>query len=168
MKYHNLHQAARKIVAEEGVGQVSSVRLQFTCWYPDIQGAWRQKKALGGGGAIMDLGVHCFELAEYLLDEKIVKTKSFYDTRTFSYEVEDSAVVAFKTQSGVLGYVDVSFNVPDKASNSKLEIYGTKGNLYLKQINHFTDLIKKGKMDYFYAEKAVNIQEVVDGIYAGK
>lgn len=161
----------------------------------------------------MDLGVHCFELAEYILGEKIVKTKSFYETRTFSYEVEDSVIVAFKTESGVLGHVDVSFNVPDKASNSKLEIYGTKGNiicsgtlaqeevgklsylyspqgdydaaqsrvevkpkekygkknnLYLKQIQHFTDLIKKGTLDYFYAEKAVHIQEIADGIYSGK
>ena len=213
MKYHNLHQEAKKIVADGGIGQVSSIRLQFTCWYPDIKGAWRQQKALGGGGAIMDLGVHCFELAEYILGEKIVETKSFYDTRTFNYEVEDSAIVAFKTESGVLGHVDVSFNVPDKASNSKLEIYGTKGNiiclgslaqeevgkmaylyspqgdydaaqsrvevkpkvkygkknnLYLKQIRHFTDLIKTGTCDYFYAEKAVHIQEIVDEIYNGK
>lgn len=212
MKYHNLHQNARKIVAEGGIGQVGSIRLQFTCWYPDIKGAWRQVKALGGGGAIMDLGVHCFELAEYILGEKIVETKSFYATRTFSYEVEDSAIVAFRTESGVLGHVDVSFNVPDKASNSKLEIYGTKGNiicsgtlaqeevgkmaylyspqgdydaaqsrsevkpvikygkrsnLYLKQITHFTYLIKKGQCDYSFAEKAVHIQEIVDGIYAG-
>ncbi len=211
MKYHNLHESAKRMIAKDKVGQVSSIRLQFTCWYPDIEGAWRQKKALGGGGAIMDLGVHCFELAEYLLGEEIVKTKSFYATRSFSYEVEDSALVAFQTKSGVLGHVDVSFNVPDKASNSKLEIYGTKGNilcmgtlgqeevgklthvyapqgdydaaqsrvevkpvvkygkkgnLYLKQIKHFTDLIKKGKCDYFYAERAVHIQELVDGIYA--
>ena len=210
MKYHNLHESARRMIKNDKVGQVSSIRLQFTCWYPDIEGAWRQKKALGGGGAIMDLGVHCFELAEYLLGEEIVETKSFYDTRTFSYEVEDSALVAFRTKSGILGHVDVSFNVPDKASNSKLEIYGTKGNilcmgtlgqeevgklthiyspqgdydaaqsrvevkpvvkygkkgnLYLKQIKHFTDLIKKGKCDYFYPERAVHIQELVDGIY---
>ena len=212
MKYHNLHQKAKAIVSSDGIGQVSSIRMQFTCWYPDIKGAWRQSKALGGGGAIMDLGVHCFELAEYLLGEKIVETKSFYETRTFSYEVEDSAIITFKTESGVLGHIDVSFNVPDKASNSKLEIYGTKGNLicsgtlaqeevgemsylytpqgdydaaqsrveikpvkeygekgnlYLKQIRHFTDLIKKGTCDYFYAERAVHIQEIVDGIYAG-
>ena len=213
MKYHNLHQKAKEIVLNDGIGQISSIRLQFTCWYPEIKGAWRQVKALGGGGAIMDLGVHCFELAEYILGEKIVETKSFYETRTFSYEVEDSAIVVFKTESGILGHVDVSFNVPDKASNSKLEIYGTKGNLicsgtlaqeevgemsylyspqgdydatqnrvevkpliengakgnlYLKQIRHFTDLISKGECDYFYAERAVHIQEIVDEIYLEK
>ena len=212
MKYHNLHVKAKEIVSAGGIGQVSSIRLQFTCWYPDIAGAWRQKKALGGGGAIMDLGVHCIELAEYILDEEINEVKAFYDTRTFSYEVEDSAVIIFKTKSGVLGHIDVSFNVPDKASNSKLEIYGTKGNLisygtlaqeevgklsylyspqgdydaaqsrvevkpkvyygakknlYLKQIRHFTSLIENGKVDYFYTERAVQVQKVVDKIYNG-
>ena len=59
MKYHNLHEKAKKIINNDGIGSVNSVRAQFTCWYPDIKGAWRQTKALGGGGAIMDLGVHC-------------------------------------------------------------------------------------------------------------
>ncbi len=44
--------------------------------------------------------------------------------------------------------------------------FGRPDGEYLKQIKHFTDLIKKGKCDYFYAERAVHIQELVDGIYA--
>lgn len=210
MKYHNLHEKAKKIIEEGGIGQVSSIRLQFTCWYPDIQGAWRQTKKLSGGGAIMDLGVHCLELAEFILDEKIVEVKSFYSTHTFKYEVEDSAIIIFKTESGVLGHVDVNFNVPDKASNSKLEIYGTKGNiicnstlaqeevgklaylfapqgdydaqqsrtdqkaklyygkkgnLYLKQINHFSKLVQSNIRDYSFADRAAHIQDIVDEIY---
>lgn len=213
MKYHNLHVKAKKIIEQGGIGQVSSMRLQFTCWYPDIKGAWRQNKALGGGGAIMDLGVHCVELAEFILGEDIVDVKSFYSTRTFSYEVEDSGVILFKTKSGVLGHIDVSFNVPDKASLSKLEIYGTKGNiicngtlaqeevgklaylyspqgdydaaqsrvevkpkvfygkkgnLYLKQVQDFSNLINKGIVDYSYTDRAVQVQEVIDKIYAEK
>lgn len=211
MKYHNLHIKAKDIIANNGIGQVGSIRLQFTCWYPDIKGAWRQNKKLSGGGAIMDLGVHCLELAEFILNDKISEVKSFYVTRTFSYEVEDLAIIVFKTEGGVLGHIDVSFNVPDKASNSKLEIYGTKGNiicnntlaqeevgklaylyapqedydaqqnrtdqkskvyygkkgnLYLKQIKEFSDLVKQPNRNYFYAERATHIQDIVDEIYA--
>ena len=103
------------------------MRAQFTCWYPDIEGAWRQKKALGGGGAIMDLGVHCLELLEDILGEEIVEVKGFHSTRTFSYEVEDGAVIILRTKSGILGHVDCNFNIPDKASESKLELYGNAG-----------------------------------------
>lgn len=211
MKYHNLHEQAKCLIEEDGVGQVNSVRAQFTCWYPDIAGAWRQKKSLGGGGAIMDLGVHCIELIEFLLGEEIDEVKSFYSTRTFSYEVEDGAVLIFRTKSGVLGHIDVNFNVPDKASESKLEIYGSKGyilckgtlgqeesgtlshlyspqgdysakqnrttdkpteyagggeNLYVKQLQAFRKAVESGTPDYFYAERAVHVQKLVDSIYA--
>ena len=127
MKYHTLHEKAKEIIKAGGIGTVNSVRAQFTCWYPDIEGAWRQKKALGGGGAIMDLGVHCLELLEDILGEEIVEVKGFHSTRTFSYEVEDGAVIILRTKSGILGHVDCNFNIPDKASESKLELYGNAG-----------------------------------------
>ena len=212
MKYHNLHEKAKELIKNDGIGMVTDIRTQFSCWYPDIKGAWRQNKKLGGGGAIMDLGVHCIELIEYLLDEEIVEVKALYNTRTFSYEVEDGGVIIFKTKSGVLGHIDVNFNIPDKASISKLEIYGSKGyiicngtlgqeetgelshlycpqgdysamqkresekpvvysgegnDLYLKQLQNFCNLLKEGKTDYFYADRAVQVQEVVDKIYNG-
>lgn len=127
MKYHSLHEKTKALIAEGGIGTVNSVRAQFTCWYPDIAGAWRQNKALGGGGAIMDLGVHCLELIEDILGEPIAEAKAFYSTRTFSYEVEDGAVIVLRTKSGILGHVDCNFNIPDKASESKLELYGSEG-----------------------------------------
>lgn len=213
MKYHNLHEKARELIESDAIGQVNDVRVQFSCWYPDIAGAWRQKKSLGGGGAIMDLGVHCIELVEFLLNEEIVDVKSFYSTRTFSYEVEDGGVIIFKTASGVLGHIDVNFNVPDKASESKLELYGSKGyilckgtlgqeetgtlshlyapqgdyvaaqnrttdkpteytgagnDIYLKQLQDFCERVESEKINYFYADRAVQVQEIVDKIYMEK
>ncbi len=211
MKYHNLHEQAKKIVQEGGIGKAVDVRLQFSCWYPDIVGAWRQKKALGGGGSIMDLAVHCIELIEFILEDEIVDVKAFYGTQTFSYEVEDSAVICFKTNKGVLGHIDVNFNIPDNCSESKMEIYGTGGyvickgtlgqeengtlsylqstqgdyvaaqnrtvekpqeffgggaNIYLKQIQDFTAQVKENRLDYFYADRAVQVQKIIDKIYA--
>ena len=213
MKYHNLHEKAKALIKDGAIGSVNSVRAQFTCWYPEIKGAWRQTKALGGGGAIMDLGVHCIELIEDVLGEEIVDQKAFYSTKTFSYEVEDGAVIIFKTASGTLGHIDVNFNVPDNASESKFELYGTKGyiicsgtlaqeekgvlkylyspqgdyvaaqnretekpqeffgeesNLYMKQIVKFREAVESGKLDYFYTDRAVQVQEVVEKIYNEK
>lgn len=210
MKHHNLHVKAKELIKDGKIGGVNSVRAQFTCWYPDIPGAWRQKKELGGGGAIMDLGVHCIELIEYLLDDEITEVKSIISTRTFSYEVEDGGIIVFKTAGGVLGHIDVNFNIPDKASESKLELYGDKGyiickgtlsqeesgvlshlyspqgdysamqnrdtdapveytgegaDLYLKQLKGFADCVRSGKTDYFYADRAVQVQSIVDKIY---
>ncbi len=213
MKYHSLHRKIKELVKAGKIGQVNNVRAQFSCWYPDIPGAWRQNRKLGGGGAIMDLGVHCIELVEFLLDDEIEAVKSFYSTRTFSYEVEDGAVLIFKTKSGVLGHIDVNFNIPDAASQSKLELYGSAGyliangtlaqeecgtlshlyapqgsydaqqsraevkpqlylpeddDLYLRQIRDFCRIVESGKPDYFYAERAVQVQQIVDKIYSSE
>lgn len=132
MKHHNLHLKAKELVTAGEIGKVVSVRAQFSCWYPDIEGAWRQKKALSGGGAFMDLGVHAAELIEFILGEKIVEVKTMCATQSFRYEVEDSAIVVFRTESGVLGHIDVNFNIPDAASESKLEIYGESGYIIAK------------------------------------
>lgn len=127
MPYHNLHQKLKEIVASGKIGRVSSVRARFSCWYPDIDGAWRQKRELGGGGVIMDLGGHCLGLVENVLSENITDIKALYSTLSFSYEVEDGAVIIFRTEGGTLGHVDLNFNVPDEAAESKVEFYGTEG-----------------------------------------
>ena len=67
MGRHNLHHKARKILKSGGIGDLTLVRMLFTCWYPDIPGAWRQTKAASGGGAMMDMGVHCIDLMQYIL-----------------------------------------------------------------------------------------------------
>jgi len=148
MKFHNLHQKAKEMVAEGKIGQVAEVRAMFSCWYPDIEGAWRQTKKLGGGGAFMDLGVHCAELVEYILGERITDVKAFINTRTFKYEVEDSAVVIFKTESGILGHIDCNFNVDLATSPSKFEIYGTAGHLIL---DGTLNQVEVGSLHYAYA-----------------
>ncbi len=148
MKYHNLHEKAKELVASGAIGQVAEVRAMFSCWYPDTTGAWRQTKALGGGGAFMDLGVHCAELIEYVLDEPITDVKSFCTTRTFNYEVEDSAVVIFKTKSGILGHIDCNFNVDLATSPSRLEIYGTAGHIIC---DGTLNQVEIGTLNYAYA-----------------
>ena len=148
MGYHNLHQTAKRIIKAGKLGQIVSARMQFSCWYPDIPGAWRQKKALGGGGAIMDLAVHCMELIYSITGENITEVKAFYGTKTFNYEVEDSAVIAFKTKGGILGHIDVNFNIPDAAATSKLEIYGTSGSIIAEGTLGQEEV---GKMKFIYA-----------------
>lgn len=130
MRFHAYHQQIKKLISDGAIGQLVTARAQFTCWYPEIEGAWRQKKALSGGGALMDLGVHCIDLVEYLSGQRTVKTAAFCDTKTFNYDVEDTANVILKLDGGLTAYVDVNFNIPDEAAICRLEFYGTKGSIF--------------------------------------
>ncbi|HHV97718.1 MAG TPA: Gfo/Idh/MocA family oxidoreductase [Clostridiaceae bacterium] len=129
MRYHSYHRKMKEIIASGKLGNIVSCRAQFTCWYPDIPGAWRQKKSTSGGGALMDMGVHCIDLIQYVTGSKAKKVVAFNATKTFKYEVEDSSSVLFETDNGAFVYVDSNFNIPDAASKSKFEIYGTKGSM---------------------------------------
>lgn len=129
MRFHTHHQAVKSMIAEGKIGKIVSIRTQFSCWYPEIEGSWRQKKALGGGGVLIDLGVHCIDLIQYISGLKACGVMALCDTQTFQYEVDDSVSLVMKMDNGAHAYVDVNFNIPDDAAQSRLEVYGTKGSI---------------------------------------
>ncbi len=129
MRFHSYHQAMKQIIAEGKLGDVVSMRGQLTCWYPDIPNNWRQNKALSGGGALMDMGIHCIDLLQYITGLKATEVTGFAGTQTFSYNADDSAAIVMKMENGALAMVDANFNIPDAAAKCKLEIYGTKGSI---------------------------------------
>lgn len=129
MRFHGYHQEMKKLVAAGKLGNIVSMRGQLTCWYPDIPNNWRQNKALSGGGALMDMGIHCIDLLQYITGLKAEEVTGFAHTQTFSYNADDSAAIVMKMNNGALAMVDANFNIPDAAAKCKLEIYGTKGSI---------------------------------------
>jgi predicted dehydrogenase len=130
MRFHALHVAARDLVARGDLGRVVAGRAQLTCWYPKIEGAWRQDPATGGGGALMDMGSHCIDLLEFVAGSKVVSVMAYNQSLVHDYRSEDTSTVILRLQSGAQMVVDSLFNVPDAASRGLLEIYGTRGALY--------------------------------------
>ena len=129
MRFHAYHQKMKEVVSEGRLGRIVSCRAQITCWYPEIPGSWRQAKSQSGGGALMDMGIHCIDLIQYITGEKAKKVAGLIGTKSFNYDVEDSASVILELTNGAYCYVDANFNIPDDASRCRLEIYGTKGSV---------------------------------------
>ncbi len=130
MRFHAYHQKMRELVQSGKIGEVVSVRSQFTCWYPEMENCWRQQKQLSGGGAMMDLGVHCVDLLRYITGLEVTEAAGLCGNQIFKYEVEDAGGVIFRMENGAVGYVDANFNIPDAAAKCKLEFYGTKGSIF--------------------------------------
>jgi len=129
MRFGAYVQAMKKAVAEGKIGKPVSAYAQFTCWYPDMPGAWRQKKANGAGGAMMDMGVHCIDLLQYILGSKAKDVAAFHDTLSFNYEVEDSSTVLIRMENGTQCVVQSNFNIPDDAAKWRIELFGDQGRL---------------------------------------
>ena len=129
MRFGAYVQAMKKAVAEGKIGKPVSAYAQFTCWYPDMPGNWRQSKKNGGGGAMMDMGVHCIDLLQYILGSKAKDVAAFHDTLSFQYEVEDSSTVLMRLENGAQCVVQSNFNIPDDAAKWRIEIFGDQGRL---------------------------------------
>ena len=129
MRFSAYHQKMKEIIASAAIGDIVSMRAQLTCWYPEIPGNWRQNKALSGGGALMDMGIHCIDLLQYISGTKAEKVSCFAGNLTFNYSADDSAALLMKMDSGATAYVDANFNIPDNAAKCRLEFYGTKGSI---------------------------------------
>jgi len=129
MRFGAYVQAMKQAVAEGKIGKPVSGYAQFTCWYPDMPGAWRQSKKNGGGGAMMDMGVHCIDLFQYILGTKVKEVVAFHDTLSFHYEVEDSSTILLRMENGTQCVVQSNFNIPDEAAKWRVELFGDQGRL---------------------------------------
>ncbi len=119
----------KRAIEQGKIGGVVSGFAQFTCWYPDIPGSWRQQKKTGGGGALMDMGVHCIDLVQYMTGSRVKQVAAIHDTLTFGYEVEDSSAVLLRLENGAMCTVQSNFNIPDEAAKWCVEFFGTRGRL---------------------------------------
>ncbi len=127
MKFHPLHQKAKELVAGGKIGKPVFVRGQLSCWYPPIKGAWRQDPVQGGGGSLIDMATHIYDLMQYVLGSDIVEVSAMCDTLAHGYKVEDSATTLLKFANGCHGVVDTFFSVPDAVCERMIEIMGTAG-----------------------------------------
>jgi len=126
MRFHACHKEAAKMIEQGRIGRPVMGRAELTCWYPEIKGAWRQDPKQAGGGCLMDMGIHCIDLLRTFLGE-VEEVFAFTDRVTFGYPVEDTSVVNLFFDSRACGIVDNFFDIPDDASQNRLEIYGTRG-----------------------------------------
>ena len=129
MRFSAYHQKMKELIEKGALGDIVSMRAQLTCWYPEIPGNWRQNKALSGGGALMDMGIHCIDLLQYISGTKAQKVSCFAGNQTFNYSADDSAALLMKMDNGATAFVDANFNIPDNAARCRIEFYGTKGSI---------------------------------------
>ena len=128
MRFHAVHVEALRLVRAGRLGRLVFGRAQLSCWYPPIEGAWRQDPQRGGGGSLMDMGGHCIDLLEMFLGP----ARSVFcrtGNLVHGYQSEDAATVLLELDGGAQGVVDALFCVPDASSKNRLEIYGSAGSI---------------------------------------
>ena len=126
MKFHGAHVKIKELINEGRLGKIVYMRAQLSCWYPPIKGAWRQNPKTGGGGALIDMATHLYDLLEYFAGP-VRQVAALTSNLVQDYKSEDSSTTLLEFKSGAHATVDCFYCIPDEASRTRLEIYGSRG-----------------------------------------
>lgn len=126
MKFHGAHVTIKRMIEEGRLGTIVYLRAQLSCWYPKLDGAWRQDPKKGGGGALIDMASHLYDLIEFLTGP-IRRIAVLTSNLVQDYRSEDATTTLLQLTSGAHATVDTFFCIPDEASRTRLEVYGSRG-----------------------------------------
>ena len=117
---------ARGIVESGILGEVILFENVF-CSKVDMRKRWNSNKEIAGGGVLIDNGSHSVDIARFLLGP-IVKVQAEEGKRIQGTEVEDTCRLYFRTESDVMGDIDLSWSLY-KERESYIDVFGTEGVL---------------------------------------
>ena len=115
------------------VGDVLWVRSRET--HPGPHSEWFWNKECSGGGAIVDMGCHCIEIARNFIGKDIrpVEVVCWADTQVHPIETEDHAIGMVRYENGAIGQFEVSWSFRG-GMDLRDEVAGTEGTIWL---NHW-------------------------------
>lgn len=90
---------------------------------------WFTQKALAGGGALIDMGVHALDTCRFLLGDP--EPRSVYahvDTRFGEYEVDDNGILLIEWDCGTTSVVESGWWQPHMdGPEASTQLFGTRG-----------------------------------------
>ncbi len=124
---------ARESIRNGALGNILWVRSRET--HPGPHSDWFWNSELSGGGAIIDLGCHCIEIARNFIgkDIKPLEVMCWADTQVKPIDAEDHAIALVKYASGAIGQFEVSWCFRG-GMDLRDEVMGVEGTVFL---NHF-------------------------------
>ena len=125
----------REQVVTGSLGTLSLVRIRHGHFYgldPEFRKRWYVRKALAGGGALLDEGIHGADLLAWLfgLPEKVSATVSH---AALGLEVEDLGIANFTWANGLVAELTTSFCFA--AADVSIELYGSAGTVLVSGID---------------------------------
>jgi len=133
----------KKIISDGVIGKIVLCDLYMKYHRSEeyYRGSWKGTRALDGGGALMNQGVHGIDLLQYVCGP-VKNVKSIVRTLVHDIEVEDAAVAAIEFESGAIGVIEATTAI-DPGFDREMKIYGSRGCVHLTE-NKITRYIVDG------------------------
>jgi predicted dehydrogenase len=124
LRWHRLVRQAREIIQRGTLGPLKLIRSVVTSRFRENEPGWVRRRELGGG-VLIELAVHSFDLWRFLLQSEIEEV--FAMSRSGRWDDETATVMA-RMANGVLTSAVFSKGTGE---NNETEIYGQNGRLYI-------------------------------------
>jgi predicted dehydrogenase len=135
MRFSDVNRELRKAIDSGRFGKfvLGDVYVKWfrdQAYYNDVK--WRGSISDGGGGAVMNQGIHSVDLLQWFMG-KVDSVCAFTSSPGHEdIEVEDTAVAVLRFNNGALGVIEASTAV-NPGFFRKIEILGTKGSVVLEE-----------------------------------
>jgi predicted dehydrogenase len=124
--------------------------------HPGPHSDWFWNIEMAGGGAILDLGCHCIEIARSFIGKDIrpVEVMCWADTQVKPIDAEDHAIGLVKYENGAIGQFEVSWTFRG-GMDLRDEVMGSEGTIWTNSfLRTGFDMFTTGKTGSYVAEKA--------------
>ena len=117
-------------VKSGAIGRILWAKSRETHPGPHSDWFWDIEKA--GGGAVLDLGCHCIEIARNFIgkDVKPLEVMCWADTQVKPIDAEDHAIGLVKYENGAIGQFEVSWTFRG-GMDLRDEVMGTEGTIWI-------------------------------------
>jgi predicted dehydrogenase len=185
-RFHPDVVAMRDRIARGELGEIVKTRGYgvHAGWGPS---GWFVDRALAGGGALPDMGVHAIDTARFLLgDPSPVRVCAAIGTRYGDYDVDDDGILLISWTQGTNSVVESGWWQPHKEGlEAETEVYGTGGYarifpreepsedyehctqpMYTAQMQEFLGAIEDGRQPRPSGADGRAVIEIVEAAYA--
>jgi len=185
-RFHDDVRAMRERIASGELGEVVKTRGYgvHAGWGPS---GWFAERALAGGGALPDMGVHAIDTVRFLLGDPMpTRVCATIGTRYGAYDVDDDGILLISWSQGTNSLVESGWWHPHKEGlEAETEVYGTKGYgrifpreepsedyehctqpMYTAQMAEFLDAIGEDRQPRPGGEDGRVVLQVVEDAYA--
>ena len=147
MRYSSWAQTCREMYQKNQLGPISHMLVRFnnpgTQRYIDEGSAWMLDKKTAGGGALLNLGIHGFDLCTYITGEipKVIAASTSHNICNLG--IEDYALVTLRTPSGMIFVNEASYTYPTNGSDSEHTI--SAKNFLVREVGANAHVVGPGR-----------------------
>jgi predicted dehydrogenase len=114
--------------------------------YIEWDSPWMADKSQAGGGALLNLGGHGFDLARFVTGEEPRVVSAVISRQVHGGEVEDYALATMRTPSGILFHNEVGYTMPTWPANQtdgEQKVAGER--MLLRQVSGGLQILAPGR-----------------------